>query len=284
MGKHYVPRAHLRRFQAENNPGFVWMYDKKTGRFAEASVSKVAQEADFYSQEVEIALAEVVEAPGNACIDKLLRQERLDNAERTQLSLYMMTMATRGPRQRRKSLEHAPEALESVISDTRKEIEDWIQESPDDVERAQSRLKELDAVHERFSKELPQQVLDQIHTPFWSERTVDCLHNMAWHILPAPPSMYFVTSDTPAHFFEGLGVGNPDSEFTFPISTSFALIGEHRRSWGTTFEKPHAQFAKEVNRRVLANAERFVFSPRPDGWIETVARKTSPFLSQLRWS
>ena len=44
---------------------------------------------------------------------------------------------------------------------------------------------------------------------------MEYIHNMAWHVLPAPPGMYFVTCDTPAHIFEGLGVGRTDSEFTF---------------------------------------------------------------------
>ena len=128
MGKHYVPRAHLRRFEVDDKPGFVWMYDKKTDKFVQATVSKVAQEAEFYSQDVEDALADVVEKPGNICIEKLLRRERLDNAARTQLSLYLMTMATRGPRHRRKSLEHAPEVLKGVIGETRNEIERWMRE------------------------------------------------------------------------------------------------------------------------------------------------------------
>ena len=284
MGKHYVPQAHLRRFQIEDSPGLVWMYDKKTRKFAQASISKVAQEPNFYSQDVERALADVVERPGNICIDKLFRRERLGNAERTQLSFYMLIMATRGPRQRKKSLNLVPGILESVIGDTRQEIEEWIRKRPEDAERASARLKELEAVQEKFAKEIPQQILDQVCTPFWSERTMECLHNMAWHILSAPPPMYFVTCDTPAHFLEGFGLGTPDSEFTFSISKSLALVGDHRHSWGTVFEKPQAQLVRQVNRRILSHAERFVFSPRKDDWIETVVQKDNPLRGPIRWN
>ena len=72
MGKHYVPRQHLRRFQIQEKQEFVWLYDKKTGRFVEAAISRVAQEPGFYSPDVESALAQVVELPGNMAIDKLL--------------------------------------------------------------------------------------------------------------------------------------------------------------------------------------------------------------------
>jgi hypothetical protein len=282
MGKHYVPRQHLRRFQIHEKPEFVWLYDKKTGRFAKAAISKVAQEPDFYSPDVERALAEVVEQPGNIAIDKLLRREPINNQERTHLSLYLMTMLTRGPRQRRKSLERAPDILKGVVSDVRGEIEAWVEDGTD-PELAAARMKELCEVEERFSRGIPSHVLDLIRTPFWSERTVECIHNMRWHILPAPPGTFFVTCDTPVHLFDCYGVGTSDSELTFTISKDFALIGEHQGSWGTVFEKPQPQLAKEVNRRILSHAERFVFSPRKAGWIAGVTNKECPYLSQIRW-
>jgi hypothetical protein len=283
MGKHYVPQAHLRRFQDDSIPGLIWMYDKKTKSFVQASISNVAQQADFYSEDVEKALANVIELPGNRCMNKLLRQESLDNAERTQLSLYMMVMATRGPRQRRKSFELASKVLATVIDDTQKEFEQLKRENLKNSEQSRMWQEELDAVAEKYSKQMPEQILNQINTPFWSEKTVECIHNMAWHIIPAPPSMCFVTCDTPAHFFEGLGLGNSDSEFTFTISKTNALIGEQRHSWGITYEKSNVRVAKEVNRRILSAAERFVFSPRKGDWIEIVAQKTAPHLNLIRW-
>lgn len=282
MGKHYVPQQHLRRFQIPDKPEFVWLYDKKTGRFPEASIKKVAQESDFYSPDVESALAQVVELPGNVAIDKLLRREKITNGERSQLSLYLMTMLTRGPRQRTKSLEHAPDSLRNVASDLRNRIEASVKDGAD-PDIAQARLAELQEVEERFSKQIPQQVLDLIRTPFWSERTVECIHNMCWHILPASPGVFFITCDTPAHYFECYGVGTPKAELTFTISKDFALIGEHQRSSGTIFEEPQPQLAKEVNRRILSHADRFVFSHKKADWIAAVAEKKDPFLSRILW-
>jgi hypothetical protein len=282
MGKHYVPRQHLRRFQIQDKPEIVWLYDKNSGRFAEAAISKVAQQPNFYSPDVESALAEVVELPGNIAIDKLLRREKISNRERTQLSLYLMTMLTRGPRQRRKSLERAPEILKGVVADVQDKIEEWIDAGADPT-LAAARIKELREVEERFSKEIPSQILELIRTPFWSERTVECIHNMRWHVLPAPTGTFFVTSDTPVHLFDCYGVGTPESELAFAMSKDFALIGEHQSPWGTVFEKPQAQLAKEVNRRILSHAERFVFSAKKAVWIETVAKKEEPHLSRILW-
>ncbi|HWB11073.1 MAG TPA: DUF4238 domain-containing protein [Pirellulales bacterium] len=282
MGHHYVPRQHLRRFAVSGANNCVWMYDKQTRRFCQAGIASVAQESEYYDPEIEKALADVVEGPGKIAIDKLLNREKIDNAERSSLSLYFMIMVTRGPRQRRKSLEHSPEILAQIISDTEVEIRQWIADEPGNP-MAHRRLQELEEVRAKFSAELPQGVIDQVRRPFWSERTVGCIHNMFWHIVPAPPGAHFVTSDTPAHFFECFGVGTLESEYTITLSKDFALIGERRRNAGIGYEKPQARIAREINRRILSHAERFVFSPSKGDWIETVVQKKAPYLSRINW-
>jgi len=258
------------------------MYDKQTRIFCEAGIANVAQEREYYDADIEKVLADVVEGPGKLAIEKLLSKEKIDNTERTRLSLYFMIMLTRGPRQRRKSLECVPDALTETIAETEAEIRQWIADEPDNP-KAQSRLQELEHVRAKFLTEIPENVYDQIRRPFWSESTVECIHNMFWHVLTAPPGTYFVTSDTPAHFFECYGVGSVESEFTITLSKDIALIGEHTRSSGLRYESPRTQVAKEINRRILSHAERFIFSPRRDDWIPVVSQKSQHYLSQIRW-
>jgi hypothetical protein len=62
------------------------------------------------------------------------------------------------------------------------------------------------------------------------------------------------------------------------------LIAEHKRNCGIGYERPQAQIAKEINRRILSHAERFVFSPRKDDWIDIVAQKRDPYLSRNNWA
>jgi hypothetical protein len=38
MGKHYVPQKHLRRFEIDEKPGFVWMYDRQLRKWADAEM------------------------------------------------------------------------------------------------------------------------------------------------------------------------------------------------------------------------------------------------------
>lgn len=184
MGHHYVPRQHLRRFAVKDEDNCVWMYDEQTRKFCKAGIASVAQENGYYDPEIEKALADVVEGPGKIAIDKLLNREKIDYAERSKLSLYFMIMLTRAPRQRKKSLEHVPESMAEIIVETKAEIQQWIADEPGNP-MSHQRLQELEHVRAKFSAEIPQNIIDQIRRPFWSERTVECIHNMFWHILPA---------------------------------------------------------------------------------------------------
>jgi hypothetical protein len=283
MGRHYVPQAHLRRFEIVDRPGFVWMYDKKHRNWREASIKKVAQEDDYYSAEVEDELAQVVELPANKAISKLIDGHMLDDEERVHLALYMLTMHTRGPRQRKKVFAQAPTLMSEVIERLRQELEALIGEGGDGAEVARSKLEELSDVEVKFGAELPQKIIDLLRKPFWSERTVGGILEMRWHVIRAGDFTRFVTCDTPSHYFEAFGVGNEESEFTFPLSTQFALFGERLSRPGTTFEKPNNRLAREANRRILSHTDRFVFSSLRETWVETVVHKSDPYLSRIIW-
>jgi hypothetical protein len=40
----------------------------------------------------------------------------------------------------------------------------------------------------------------------------------------------------------------------------------------------------EVNRRVIAHSERFIFAATPQPWVPLVAHKPRPFLSRIQWN
>lgn len=41
---------------------------------------------------------------------------------------------------------------------------------------------------------------------------------MAWRLVSIPKGHHLITSDNPAYFFESLGLGQGESELTFPVS------------------------------------------------------------------
>lgn len=259
------------------------MYDKERRTFSQVSIKAAAQSRGYYDQDVEEGLAQDIERPGNAAIDTLRRQHALNNTERTQLSMYLLTMATRGPRHRRKALEEvAPKALESTIKEIEADIQKWIDESGGDP-LAIARMMELHAVRENLATTPPKNILDLIRIPFWSEETVLCVHNMVWRIIPAPSSTYYLTCDTPTHLSEWAGVGTPQSELTFPISKDLALIGSHTGQPATIEHLPaQADLVAEVNRRMVNCAERFIFSHVKDVWIAELADTPPPF-NRIQW-
>ena len=284
MGHHYVPIAHQKRFHIAGNPDLVWMYDKKHGKFKSGNPKVFAQERSYYPDEVEVSLANDVEGPANTAINKLLRKESLGDEERRQLSQYLFTMATRGPREREKSKQVLPQ----IIDDECAKFRDVIMEGDDRYGWSQdlrdSKLFELESTKTKLHVDPLSKLNELVNTPFCSENTVSLVDNMKWHILRAPSDKFFVTCDTPAHFFECHGVGTPLSEFTFPISKEIALVGERQNNRGLSYDGVTTpQIAKEINRRVLSHAKRFVFTPKDQDWIATVTNKTDPYLSRILW-
>ena len=259
------------------------MYDKERRVWSQVAIKHAAQARDYYDADVEAGLAETIEGPADLAIKKLLEHKRLTNAERTCLSLHLLTMATRGPRQRRKTLEEiAPLAIAETVKEVRAQIETF-GEKPGRKAQAEARLEELDTIAAKFSKLPPKQIIDRVRTPFASEESLKPVHNMVWRIVPAPSGRFYITCDTPTHISEWAGVGTPQSELTFPISKDVALIGSHTGRPGTIeYLEPQDNLVREVNRRMLNYTERFVFSHRKEGWIAAWA-DNPPAFSGIRW-
>lgn len=283
MGKHYVPQEYLRAFAIDGRPKHVWMFDKKKESWSAAAIDKIAQERDYFTPEVEAALARQVESPGHAVLKRLRGLEHLVPGDREALSLYIAVMIKRVPRSRRKAHELLPEVLESTITDTRQEFTEVLQNTNPD--RLKSLLDELDRVAAKYRKATPQSVVDQINTPTVAKEMVDAIERMVWRLVLRPTKASpFITSDHPAFFFDAYGVGSPKAELTFPLSPDMTLMGSHQGEARSMLVAPATKdIAKEINRRVAGGAERFVFSSVRAQWIETLTTRANPFLSRIRW-
>src|SRR5262245_26885587 len=103
MGHHTVPQRYLRGFEDAHKPGWIWMDDNAKGERTLLPIKQVAQVPGFYTDEVEKALNEDVEKPGNDVIDKIRRGEALDEMDRRYLTYYVGTMLRRVPLARAKA-------------------------------------------------------------------------------------------------------------------------------------------------------------------------------------
>jgi hypothetical protein len=283
MGKHYVPQHYLRAFATPADDTQLWMYDKRTATGRVVAIKRAAQQRDYYTPEEEIRLTKEIENPGNAILDRLRRGGTLGAEDRPILARYLAVMMMRVPRKRRTSRALLPSVLDHVVGDARKAIE-VLPESPDG--RRAWMLGELARVHAKFEREPPAEVMANVLSPWPSDGVIESLTRMTWRIMEAPPGSFgFLTSDNPAHFFEAYGVGSAESELTFPIAPTRVLLGSHQGPPGQTIKRlAKPSLVKEVNRRIAAGAERFLFTHRAASWIATLASRPRPYLSRLVWT
>lgn len=71
----------------------------------------------------------------------------------------------------------------------------------------------------------------------------------------------------------GQGIGNPKSEVSFPISSNLALWATWKKGQRDDYFQVRTQVVKEINRRSVSNASRYVFSPRRESWINILLEK-----------
>lgn len=284
MGKHFVPQRYLRRFAIVDERKQIWFYDKKSKLFTKAAIEKVAQQAGFYDEATEKQLNEQVERPGNRVFDKLISGETIDAQDRIHAAVYIATMYARVPQRRTEIAKMVPSVAEKVLRELGDTINDWIKTNPD-PRLVEKRLKEMEEVSRKVRADpIKGAIVDLIRSPWASQRIIGTIASMCWRIGHASAPHFFLTSDNPVHFFKGLGLANARSELTFPISADLALYASWRGKIGATlaFSAP-ASLVKECNRRVAFEATRFVFSPKREPWIATIAHKARPFFSEIRW-
>lgn len=283
MGSHYLPQKYLSGFEVDGRPGMIWMYDKTTRHSVCASIEKVAQERGYYSPEDEKRLAQQIEGPANPVLEKIRRFEQISPEERHILAKYIATFLMRVPRRRRRALELYSEVREQVLEQEKPVLEAWAYSGADDSIIAR-RLEELDAMRARYRAGPPEIIIEQIRTPWPSQEMIRVCDEMTWRIVHATGDHMFLTGDNPAFFFDSKGIRSPESELTFPLASNLTLIANWQGAGGATYlVQPRSAYLKEINRRIVSGAERFIYSTKPAPWIRILADRPTPALNRLLW-
>jgi hypothetical protein len=286
VGNHYVPQKYLRGFTDPSCRDALWQFDKKTLLYSGQPllIAKIAQQRSFYDADTERALHELVERPGNRVLDKLRSGDlSLEAEERAYLSVYIATMIRRIPHHRAKGEAIAPDVLRKVTSELREQIRAYARAGGLSAETAGKRLAETDAVEAKFELEMPDNVREQIRSPWPTVGMIDLVYGMSWHFVLADADQYFLVTDNPAFFFECYGLGTENSELTFPVSYSLAIFGSWRPVANGNRISRGTQLVKEANRRLISAAFRFIYSRSRVDWIRKVAMKGQPHLNRIRW-
>lgn len=284
MGHHYVPQRYLRNFQIPAKAGFIWLFDKRANRPHAVSIEKVAQSRGFYDPAIEIQLNTDVELPGTAVIEKLCNGAPISESEREALTVYIGTMMMRTPERRLRAHALIPKILAESRQRVREELIAAAQQTNANPDLLSRRLAENDRIVANLAVDPPAEVIEQIRAPWPTIRMLQAIYDMDWRILTADGPSFYATSDNPVFFFRGFGIGRPESELTFSLSTKCVLHGCHKRDHGgVKFLQATEQFVREVNRRMVSGATRLVFYHENAAWLERMSRKEELRLNHIVW-
>jgi hypothetical protein len=283
---HFVPQYYLRAFREPSKPDHIWTLVRGESVPRLLPIKQVAQARGFYDAETEVELAAQVEAPANPVLAKLRRGESIEPEERLAVAMYVATMVRRVPRNRARARELLPAVLDATVENLEREIEEVASRGKVSSEVVARRLSEIAAIREKYKLDPPELLKAQIRDPHATDAVFLPVLGMTWRILVAPAGECFITTDNPAFFFEGYGLGREESELRFPLSPTHALHG----SW-TTHEQGLLAFmevtkdcVREFNRSLASGATKLAFSHCKAPWIATLLDRTKPYLSRLVWT
>lgn len=287
MGNHYVPQAYLRGFATPQDPDQIWMFDRADSSWRKAAINRVAQQRGYYDAETEKALRTDIEGPAHIALAKLRARPDLSHDERFDLTRYISCLMRRVPRGRRRTVELLDKAsmIDDVIDRLRDEIVEAIQHRGENTEGA-GVLGQLEGLRAKYHETPSENLASWIHQPWPLMGSTRALYEMTWRVIHSEDDSTFLTSDNPAHFFEGIGLGHEHSEIAFPLATHLGLIanwqGPRRQSFLAVGRQ--REIVREINRRTIAGAERFIFSHREAPWVAGIAQRKNPKFLRVVWS
>lgn len=268
MGYHYLPKYYLKGFS--NNGRSIWMYEKGTDTRIQSQIKTVANITDFYSDEIEQFMADKIEAPANTVIDKIRNKEKVNNEDKKIFSDYISVMWKRVPDAVIRVFDKLPNVSEKLKQRIEQEftghdVSPYVEDLKNDLQKA------IDDVAKDSQKDIWQSGIPPEQTP----KMISALNAMEWEYFYIDKEMNesFLTCDNPVFYFKSLGIGNNDSEITFPISTEVTLFATWRKRSSNDYIKASKQVIREINRRTAQNATRYVFHSRNEYWINSFINK-----------
>ncbi|MFO8164009.1 MAG: DUF4238 domain-containing protein [Desulfatiglandales bacterium] len=266
MGDHYVPQYYLKGF-SQNNGKSIWVYDKVEKRKFTTQIKNVGNITNFYSEEVEQYLANTIENPANEVLKKIRERQKINENEKVTLAEYMAVMFKRVPKGKERLKELAPSICEKLYTEISDDLLQIAIDQPDKNHIARRRISEIKEILDKYSKNPPKEIwLGNIPSER-SPQVVAALVKMTWMFMECNDTIGFMTSDNPLFYFTSIGVGKPESEVVFPISSNILLWATWRTDLPLRYLPTKSQLVKEMNRRIVSEATRFIFASNDAVWI-----------------
>jgi hypothetical protein len=281
MGQHYIPQYYLSGFSDPLKPSNIWVYEKGCNQINMIPIKVVASENKRWPPETESYLANNVENPATPVIKKIRNRELITINEKHTLACYMIIMAKRVPRglERMKSL--APKVIEDMFNKLQGDILQLIKEYPSKRDALEAKLNELPSLKLQYETEFPVDIWYQNLKPDMSPQLLTILPQMTWIFLTSDRGQPFLTNDNPFFFDEGLGIGKPESEITFPISSDLTLWANWNKNLKEGYGHAQESIIREINRRTASNATRYVYYSQNAEWVTSLINKRKWRLNRI---
>ena len=193
-------------------------------------------------------------------------------------------MLKRVPEGKKRFEEKAPKVLDEVRIVINEKFNNLIETDPSHVKILEKRKEEAQNIFKKFRENLPEKVWHLVIEPHMTPKILTAICSMTWQFLTCEKPNAFLTSDNPVFHFESLGIGNPDSEVTFPISSNIALLATWRNDLTEGFYHTDNNIIKEINRRTAYNASRYIYYFKKASWVTLLANKSRHQMNRIKYN
>jgi len=278
--QHYLSEFYLRGFVDPYNKPYVWLYEKGNKIIRKASPKDLCVLKEYYSfttpegekdsESFENFLA-MIETKVAPIFKRIEIGEIPEEDERWWFSFFIAFMMTRVPNYR--------DNVENAVADFIRKFSKICASNPESFKFSVEQFerekgKKLDKPPEELRKYILGGNYNIVVNPQLSlgMTTVACdlaplFYHMKWQFLRATDKYGFVTCDNPVYRFDpnpgpppfdGVGLLNRNIEVTFPVSRDLTILG----TWEGVekYIQTNNNQVKEINRRTISSASRFVFA------------------------
>lgn len=272
MGKHYIPQYYLSGFTQNSKPPLIWVYKKGSSKVFATKIKNVAHETDYFPDNFETYLANDIEAPANYVLRKIRERKRITAKDKIALSNYMAVLWKRVPEGKKRLEERAPKVSDGIRKKLFEEIEELKIKNPSKANLLEKRRLKVEDILEKLKDDFPEEIWRSVIPPEMTPRMSKALSQMTWRFFVCEEPNAFLTSDNPVFIFKHIGIGNKDSELTFPIS-SYITLQAIWRLIDEGYFPANNQVVKEINRRTASIATRYIYFSKKRDWVITLANK-----------
>lgn len=265
--QHYVPQTYLNHFSDES--GYLHIYDKVKDEFRKQAPVNAGYSKHFYTIDyngekdffIENALAQRIDILYNPIVEKVTKNEILNNKDKQNLGLYLACQHLRTPAHRKnynQMFETGVKQLTKLKYSFQKHHE---------ILTDEMKHPELESIieNEEYTVDVPKEYSLELLMSFADEMgNMLSRHNII--VIKASSKAEFISSDNPYNMYkedwvqpwEGLGVINTVK--IFPLTPKYILIlkgvGENM-----IYTPPLARDkVRDFNFQVASSSDRYLFS------------------------